>query len=364
MSSKSKIFNFAFSIFERKEVKNMLRVMIMITAVVLIMSGGELFARGTAAGTQFSNLSVQAAYTSVGGAKYSNYAGSMQKVTVRTGYDQAVISSGITKQFGSAGQWLTFNLSSVTNYGNMSSEFWIIATTNYWGGGYTGSGWNPMPFEILTNGAVASSGNNAMMFKRNIAAGGYCSISMRVRILPGVTPDGSTNIIMLGVCDSSNFALTGPGSGDGWPTAYASYWGITPDLANARDYQLFTKTIAIQGPVLTVSKTVSTNRQLPFGALSYVIKYTNSGSGSAMGVRIVDVIPQNIVTIISNSAENFNTYHAGGATIEYWAAAAWQNNVYDNVFSQCTNISQIRWSLNTPVASGQAGYLRFSVIIK
>ena len=59
MGSKFNIQNLTFKISLRKEVRTMLRVTIVIAAILLVVSGSA-FARGTAAGTQFTNISVQA----------------------------------------------------------------------------------------------------------------------------------------------------------------------------------------------------------------------------------------------------------------------------------------------------------------
>lgn len=340
--------------------RKLLFSLILIT-VLLAVCSYNLSARGTVSGTLLSNLNCYAAYSNTSGYLYTNTS-PIVTTTVTQGYDMSEFSrTSAETLFRQVGGTAIATFTVVTNYGNSSDTLQFGTRTN----SYSSANWLPVTIVQFTNGSpiAASSNTNTGMDSIDVSAGGFFYYTIRVDI-PLTVTNGEWIIIETGVHDSVSPYMGG--SGDQWPTVLASnFFGVPPDTTDARDGQGASFTIVIQGPKLILSKSV-TNVIRPFEVMEYTIHYTNEGSASAKGLSIIDYIPKNTV-ITQDSAENNNTLHAGSAIIRYWrkSVSSWTNSTYDNGgIGNLTNIGRVEWALDTDVGIGDAGDLRFRVIVK
>ncbi len=327
---------------------------------------GEILARGTAEGTIITNAQdvdgdntadqpgeVIGSYTNVGG--YTNYAKAtnITTSTVAAGYDLSTIN---LPGNGSGGPGTSINYTyNVTNYGNVSAQMIVKISSNA-----ADLQWGASSYELWTNfGAGYGLLNGPLNSISNtlISVAADTGFGLRVRVnIPAGAQDNSTNMFLFEIWDPS---WTGA-AGDQWPGSGAIL-PATQDLADARDYQTDYITTAVTGPVIQLVKSVDITSAKPYEILTYTIHYTNAGSGEALNVTIDDVIYNNYVRILADSAETNNTV-THNPTNFYYDGAAWQPATWDN--GNENSVQRLRWQLQTAVASGDSGDLEFKVIIE
>ena len=273
--------------------------------------------------------------------------------TVANGYDMSVMLLPSDQNgYASANADYTY---SITNWGNVSDTISIIVAESNHTGGFTNL------YSIITNGTVAAGpGTTASWTTPALAANASIDYTIRVTI-PSPSVDGTWN-----TCGVTNKDTGGAGTGDGWPTARAIA-PATSDVANARDTQYDTITTTVAGPLLVLSKDVTNlgldpNQPRPYELLQYTSTYSNKGSSYATNVYLIDYVPSS-TRYFTNSAEDYNTAHAGSITVEYYWQTDWSNSGVDDLYD-VTNIKMIRWSFSTNVASTQKGTLKYKVLVE
>ncbi len=331
-------------------------VLTLALALGLMMSSG-LYARGTASGTVLQNDTLNAYYSNVFSAQYSNFLAQPVTNLVLTAYDMNTISVVQDRFTNSIGAPQTWDLGLVYNYGNLSDDIVITVETQ----SYNGPGWIPVQFEIGINGAFQPQSPNIAVFTQaGLAVNSSFTLTVRMTI-PISVSNGSTNLFRVSINDTAGTAL---GVGDGWPTTYAPVFGVPIDTTNARDFQEFYLTVVVEGPVLVITKSVDVTNVRPYDIMTYTIHFTNAGNEDALGLTILDTIPANTV-LITNSAESFNSPAAASIAYSTNLSGAFElGNDYSTILSN-DNLARIQWIMApADTQAGMSGDLVFKVLVK
>lgn len=109
--------------------------------------------------------------------------------------------------------------------------------------------------------------------------------------------------------------------------------------------------VTLSGPSLTLVKVASTATVAPGGTIAYTVTYTNTGSDTAQGVEIVDLVPVPAV-YVPGSATGAGTAvswsHDGGITFDLQETAP---------------VTHIRWTLASSLGPAGSGTVSFSVVV-
>ena len=361
---------------QKKEVRDMMRKYLAITAVVLVAVFGVtgLYAHGTSSGSVVSNAvltgsqdtNTATGYGALSGA-FTNASGSiffgqiMNATAVTTHVDPGYDLSPLTylqthyTQNGFAGGTVSFPFR-ITNWGNTADDI-VIKVTNR-GDNFGGAGASYTIY-TQTSGQTLTSGANVAGTYPVLGADSVLDFWVEVSI-PAVAANNSTNRIFLSVEDTAG------STGDSWPGANAIA-PATSDGVNARDFQstsaLF---VVVSGPVIQLSKSVDVSSARPYEDLTYTISFTNAGSAAAQNLVIQDVIP-NHAMIVPNSAEVSNYFNGvlvpAAYTITYLSNGSWVGDTSDNL-THAADLSRVRWTLSSNVDAGDFGKVKFQVRIK
>jgi uncharacterized repeat protein (TIGR01451 family) len=212
----------------------------------------------------------------------------------------------------------------LSDYGVKTSAASLVAYNNCVYGNFNGQ----------TNGGGFTWGAGNIFTDPMIDTSGSC------QIISAASPSVDNGVILAGVS--------------------AVYSGSAPDLGWKES--IFTAA----PPVLQIRKSVDRSVTKPYEELTYVISYSNaSWYAVASGAEIIDVLPGQLM-VATNSAEMFNTPHAGGISVWYDtnpSGSAWQNSAFDTP-ATATSIRRIRWTLDSPIPAGGKGVVRFKVVVK
>jgi len=256
----------------------MKRTFILIVSLCFLMffTFHSVYGYGTAQGTVITNAQDKGTAGTADTAgdsviKYANpvnvtnYAapGNVTTSTVAAGYDLSSVPS-LSDSTGYASANVDYSYS-ITNRGNISDNIKIVVVESNSSGSFTGA-----VYSIITNGVVAAGPSASPSWTTpSLAADASINYTIRVTI-PTASVDGNWNVYGI-----TNKNQNGAGTGDSWPGVYAIA-PATDDTANARDLQKdFVKT-TVQGPVLTLSKTVDVTSLKPYEVMIYSSTYSNS----------------------------------------------------------------------------------------
>jgi len=353
----------------------------LIAIFFLLATAGGLWARGTANGTMLTNAKISgvldpAIYTNSGelSASFSNaahviYFGNVATAPVTTKVTQGLDMSPVvvTTPFdisGPAGGSVVFTFYA-TNWGNGTQSMGAYITNMSQNGGsgvYTHSaGWTNS-YAVALNNIWRASNFNFSAIGTNTPVGNNVRIDIRVRI-PASMPNGATNQFYAWAFDWDGSYFPG----DRWPGVGAILPSTVDTNTNRsifpngpqRDFQLQTFIVRAQAlPVISLTKWVSTNRVKPYETLTYTIKYTNSGSVAALGLRIQDVLDASRFSQPTNMQIN----HNNGGWSAFLTAAKDGDNADSGVNGNKAGVAFTPNGGTIPV--GTSGLVKFTVKVK
>ena len=129
------------------------------------------------------------------------------------------------------------------------------------------------------------------------------------------------------------------------------------DAALQRDYQTKNLFVSVAGPVIRLSKSVSSPGVRPYELLTYTIAYTNVGGAAAFNLQVQDILPTWTTNVTNSLAISLN-----GAAFNSMSGAVDADNAE---FTSVAGKAAVRFRPNGgTVNAGEYGALRFSVRVK
>lgn len=331
----------------------------------------------TPAGTVITNTA-KAYYSNSGGSAYSNVDDGTNTGTVDTIYGISNFAPTSLTDYGSAGSWIGSSGSLYFDIINMGNASHIITVTNLLDGlgGVFGTStlWTTEYYIDNGNGSAEWGAPDTKI--TNVGTFGLAEdatnrIWVRIKAAPDAD-DGSfcTNRIAgkFGISNTFTFHST-----------YTGFNGIVYGGTNFLSKDLL---VIVQGPIISMAKSshitntaeyialkASGGNDLVPGALvTYAIRWTNSGSGTASGLQIKDSINGN-VTYVSNSMKIDNSrltatwgnYSGAAATL---SDASGAEDEGDNGAGGEYDGSQILVTYISNIEGGDSGTVYFQVTVK
>lgn len=279
-------------------------------ALIMVGLAVPLWGRGLPSGDRLTNANrvdrtnnplsatnsgdLSASYSNMGGPRLNAWiAGPTVVVRVTNGHDLSVWHATVAHTQHAAPGGVAVFSNSVTNLGNLSDILRIRVQPLG-----VSAGW----LAADTYDVNGTQGSNIDAVSPPLAPDVAYALRLRVKV-PASTADGATNRFRMIL---NNSVGTASGVGDGWPGNTAPW----PDPGNLRDHQVLEFLVRVSAPVLRLSKTVDHTATRPFQELTYTIFVSNVGSGTARGVLVQDIIPENTTNVVGTIewASNSTTY--------------------------------------------------------
>ena len=152
------------------------------------------------------------------------------------------------------------------------------------------------------------------------------------------------------------------------PDIVTNFVTISADNATPTNATLTNHITLLAGVTLSISKSITgltldsigISTPVPGATMTYNIKYSNQGPGSANNMIIRDALPSDVEFWTNGATGTWQIQYATAASPDQ----AWSSTVYSN--SQpavSSNVKWVRW-INAAVPAGASGSFTYSVIIK
>lgn len=350
--------------------KTFILLILLVFLIPLVVKAAN---QDTLSGTIITNLA-KVFYTNIAGTKYSNVVAGTNRKTVETIYGIEYLLTVDSSLPTSAGVPV-YHVGRVGNLGN--SSITVDLRTN--GFKYFGTANPPWAADFLADdGAGGGTANNGVheAGETTVITSFSLAEDATQYFFLQVTPSGTaadnsagTNVFRSIINSPTGFA------------SYASYVGFNNvTYAGSTNQQRNTITI-IQGPVIQIAKTSFVTNTASYIALGgggndvtpgaevlYAFTWTNSGSGSAYGLRFSDAINANL-TYRTNSMR-YRSVRLTASEANYTSGTNITDNPADDQnlggldLNGATNAGRLEFNYANTVPSGSSGTLFFKAYIK